>query len=130
MYNWYTASAGNGDYAMTSGNVVGDLCPTGWRLPTGGLSGEFVTLNNLANSGSTATDSGLVKFPDNFTYSGDYNNTKPGGHNSFGRWWSATPDGTDNAFRLGVTAKGATPANSYGKWDAFTIRCIVKYPSP
>lgn len=125
MYNWYTASAGNGDYAMTSGNVTGDICPAGWRLPTGGNSGEFVTLNNLANNGSTTVDTGLVKFPDNFIYSGDYNNTKPGGHNSYGRWWSATPNGNNNAYRLGVTAKGATPANVYDKWDAFAIRCII-----
>lgn len=126
MYNWYTASAGNGDYSMTSGNVVGDICPAGWRLPTGGTGGEFATLNSLANGGNTISSAGLVKFPDNFIYSGDYNNTKPGGHNVYGRFWSATPDGTNNAFRLGVKDGEVTPIKSYGKWDAFAIRCIVK----
>ena len=46
MYGWYTATAGNGDYAMSSGNVVGDICPAGWRLPTGSGSGEFMSLTN------------------------------------------------------------------------------------
>lgn len=127
MYNWYTASAGNGTYTMASGNVVGDICPKGWRLPTGGTSGEYVTLNNLANSGSAAVDTGLVKFPDNFIYSGDFNYNIPGGRNSYGRYWSATPNGTDKAYRLGVASGGApTPAGSWNKWDAFAVRCIVK----
>ncbi|MBR2996917.1 InlB B-repeat-containing protein [Candidatus Saccharibacteria bacterium] len=126
MYNWYTASAGNGTFSMTSGNVAGDICPTGWRLPTGGTSGEYVTLNNLANNASTKVDTGLVKFPDNFIYAGDYNYNTPNGRHSYGRYWSATPNGANNAYRLGVTASGATPTGSWNKWDAFAVRCIVK----
>ena len=26
--------------------MTGDICPTGWRLPTGGGSGEYVSLTN------------------------------------------------------------------------------------
>lgn len=126
MYNWYTASAGNGDFTMDSGNVAGDICPKGWRLPTGGSSGEYVALNNAINNGSSSTDAGLLKFPANFIYSGDYNYNKPGGRGSYGRWWSATPNGNAKAFRLGVTASGATPDGSWNKWDAFAVRCIVK----
>lgn len=126
MYNWYTASAGNGTYNTSSGNVAGDICPAGWRLPTGGQSGEFVALNSLANNDSTVSDAGLVKFPENFIYSGDYNYDTPGGRNSYGRFWSATPNGSLNAYRLGIVAGGATPTGSYNKWDAFAVRCI--YP--
>ena len=134
MYNWYTASAGNGNFAMETGNVVGDLCPAGWRLPTGGNNGEFAALDSAANANANANPNAnanavnlpLSKFPANFTYSGDFNYNKPGGHNTFGRWWSATPNGTTNAFRMGITATGTTPAGSWNKWDAFAIRCIVK----
>ena len=126
MYNWYTATAGNGGTGVTSGSVTADICPAGWRLPTGGTGGEFATLNTQANSGSTATDAGLRKFPDNFIYSGDYNNKKPGGRGSYGRYWSSTANGVNNAYRLGIVSSGATPLGSYGKWDAFAIRCIVK----
>ncbi|MBR5046172.1 InlB B-repeat-containing protein [Candidatus Saccharibacteria bacterium] len=124
MYNWYTASAGNGTYNTSNTNVAGDICPVGWRLPTGGQNGEFVTLNNLANNGSTNSDSGFVKFPDNFIYSGDFNYDTPGGRNSYGRYWSATPDGNLNAYRLGIISSNPTPAGSYKKWDAFAVRCI------
>ena len=128
MYNWYTATAGNGVFNMSSGNVVGDICPAGWRLPTGGASSsEYVSLNNVINNGSTATSDGLVRFPANFLYSGDYNYDTPGGRNTYGRYWSATPKDTYSAYRFGTTSyAGPTPAGSWKKWDAFAVRCIVK----
>ena len=130
MYNWYTASAGNGDLAMDNGNVTGDICPKGWRLPTSGSNGEYANLNRLANNNSSIDTAGLLKFPDNFILSGDYNYNAPGGRNSFSRFWSATPDGTQKAFRLGInygaSNNAVTPAGSWGKWDAFAVRCIVK----
>lgn len=128
MYGWYTATAGNGDYAMSSGNVVGDICPAGWRLPKGGANGEFVDLvNTLTGSSATETNNNMLAFPNNFIYSGDYNYNISGGRGTYGRFWSATPDGQAKAFRLGVAAtQGATPAGSWNKWDAFAVRCIVK----
>ena len=130
MYNWYTASAGNGTYDTDSTSVAGDICPARWRLPTGGENGEFVTLNDLANNSSTTSDSGLVKFPDNFIYSGDFNYDTPGGRNQYGRFWSATPNGNVDAYRLGVLANNPTPAGSYRKWDAFAVRCIFPGNGP
>ena len=130
MYNWYTASAGNGTYETASGNVAGDLCPKGWRLATGGNNGEYVALDRaLGNTSANKTDYNFRKYPNNFIYSGDYNHTTPTGRNAYGRWWSATPNGNANAFRLGIVSSGSTPAGSWNKWDAFAIRCIVKEQS-
>ncbi|MBQ8156644.1 InlB B-repeat-containing protein [Candidatus Saccharibacteria bacterium] len=126
MYNWYTASAGNGTYAMSSGHVAGDICPAGWRLPTAGTGGELAVLNSSVNGGATNNDSGLVSFPNNFIHSGDFNQTQSGGRGSYGRLWSATASNNDNAFRLGYTKNEVTPVKAYNKWDAFALRCIVK----
>lgn len=128
MYGWYTATAGNGDYEMSSGNVVGDICPKGWRLPTGGTSGEFSSLANMVGGASaTAINNNLIAFPNNFIYSGDYNYNTSGGRGTYGRYWSATPTSKAKAYRLGVAAsQGATPAGSWDKWDAFAVRCILK----
>ena len=125
MYNWYTASAGNGDFAMESGSVSGDICPVGWRLPTGGNGGEFSALNTVVNGGITTADAALRNFPNNFIYSGDYNKTTYGGRSTYGRYWSATAASTANAFRFGLAASEVTPVKSYNKWDAFAVRCIV-----
>ena len=126
MYNWYTATAGNGNFDMMSGNVAGDICPAGWRLPTGGATSEFNTLNTAINNGYTSVDTGLRKFPANFNYSGDYNYDKPGGRHTYGRYWSATPQSKEKAYRFGIASTGPTPAKTWNKWDAFAVRCIVK----
>lgn len=126
MYNWYTASAGNGTYAMSSGHVAGDICPAGWRLPTAGTGGELAILNSSVNGGATNNDSGLVSFPNNFIYSGDFNQTQSGGRGNYGRLWSATASNNSNAFRLGYRNNEVTPVKAYNKWDAFALRCIVK----
>ena len=130
MYGWYAATAGNGNYAMSSGSVTGDICPAGWRLPTGGASGEFKSLTNLLAGGSVvATNDNMLAFPNNFIYSGDYNHDKSGGRGAYGRYWSATANGRIKAYRLGVAANttiGVTPEGSWNKWDAFAVRCILK----
>ena len=126
MYNWYTATAGNGNFNMTSGNVAGDICPAGWRLPTGGATSEFNALNTAINNVYTSVDTGLRKFPANFNYSGDYNYDKPGGRHTYGRYWSATPQSKEKAYRFGIASTGPTPAKTWNKWDAFAVRCIVK----
>ena len=117
-YNWYTATAGNGTYSVNSGTAAGDICPNGWRLPTGGTGGEFSTLTSK-NS--------IMNFPANFILSGDYNNKIPGGRGTFGRWWSATPNGDNAAYRLGINnGASPTPTGSWNKWDGFAVRCIVQ----
>ena len=126
MYNWYTASAGNGDYAMTSGSTTGDLCPAGWRLPTGGNQGEFFAFNNAVNNGTLNRDAVLRTFPNNLIYSGDYNQDKTGGRGTYGRLWSSTAANNTNAFRFGYAVNEVTPVKNYNKWDAFAMRCIVK----
>lgn len=129
MYGWYTATAGNGVFEMSSGNVSGDICPAGWRLPIGGTVGEYADLVNALTGSSVAeTNNNLLAFPNNFVYSGDYNYNTSGGRSTYGRYWSATPNGKTKAFRLGVSiGDGATPVGSWNKWDAFAVRCIVKH---
>ncbi len=128
MYGWYTATAGNGNYDMASGNVAGDICPAGWRLPTGGGSGEYVSLTNaVGGANNMEKNNNLLAFPNNFIYSGDYNYNTSGGRGTYGRYWSATPNGKAKAFRLGVASNNwVTPDGSWNKWDAFAVRCVVK----
>lgn len=137
MYNWYTATAGNGTYTMTSGNAAGDLCPAGWHLPTGGSSGEWgVLANNMTGNNGIAKSATLRSYPNNFLYSGDYNPSKaiPDGVGKQGRIWSTTPvsNNTKNAYRMGYNSSEVTAAtsNSWNKWDNFAIRCIYQGGNP
>ena len=124
LYNWYTASAGNGMFSTTGTSVSGDICPAGWRLPIGGPSGEFENFNNIITDGSRTNDNNLRMYPNNLIYAGDHNATDNGGRGEYGRLWSSTADTNANAFRFGYMTGDVTPIKSYNKWDAFSIRCI------
>jgi uncharacterized protein (TIGR02145 family) len=133
MYNWYTATAGNGTYELTSTSAVGDLCPAGWHLPSGGASGEWgVLASNMPGNNGTAKSASLRRYPTNFLYSGDYNPQKdiPDGVGKQGRFWSTTPVSSNikNAYRMGYNSTEVTAAtsNSWNKWDNFAIRCIYQ----
>jgi uncharacterized protein (TIGR02145 family) len=120
-YNWYTATAGNGTYSMASGNVTGDLCPSGWHLPTADNGGDLKTYNSVANNNDNNNDPGYRTYPANFVYSGDIG-VVIAGRGSNGRYWSATAKDNKNAYRLGLPNKRLS---EYRKWDGFAIRCIA-----
>ena len=135
MYNWYTATAGNGTYELTESSAAGDLCPAGWHLPTGGSNGEWgILANSMPGNNGVARSASLRRYPNNFLYSGDYNPQKdiPDGVGTQGRLWSATPVSSDikNSYRMGYNSNDITAAiadaNSWNKWDNFAIRCIYQ----
>lgn len=121
VYNWYTATAGNGTYDMASGTAAGDICPAGWHLPTGD-NGEFVNFTNAI--GGITNDANIRVYPNNFTRSGNYDGDTTDGRGSHGRFWSATASEKNKSYRFGYNSSSLTPNNTYNKWDAFSIRCI------
>ncbi|MBQ7202074.1 hypothetical protein IJS18_01640 [Candidatus Saccharibacteria bacterium] len=55
LYNWYTSTAGYGKYGSTVVSDTGDICPSGWRLPTGNkTTGDANTLLSYFGQVSTS----------------------------------------------------------------------------
>ena len=136
MYNWYTATAGNGTYDFDSasgpnedGTVAGDICPAGWHLPTGISSGEYNNLTTILGGVGAAGANALRAYPNNFIFSADFNPSKgiPDARGSQGRIWSSTVT-NDNAksYRMGYNATTVTPTGNWNKWDNFAVRCIYQ----
>ena len=91
VYNYYTASAGNGIYNSNVQNVAGDICPSNWRLPEGSESSynsyvnEIMKLGNIM-AGDPPTqyfygaggDKAVLfnKYPMNIVFSGIYGSSK------------------------------------------------------
>ena len=94
-YTFYTATAGTGGTSLTSGNAPSSICPKGWRLPTGGDSGEFQTLYTNYNS------SALMQGEPNFTLPGI---VMPNGSVDMqglqGIFWSSTVYDASSAYEL------------------------------
>ena len=136
MYNWYTATAGNGTYDSDNtsgpnenGTVAGDICPAGWHLPTGTSSGEYNNLSTSLGGVGTAGANALRAYPNNFIFSADFNPEKgyPDARGNQGRLWSSTTTSNNaKSYRMGYNASSVTPAGSWNKWDNFAVRCIYQ----
>ena len=119
-YSFFTATAGWGMESVTSGNSPRDICPKGWRLPTGGPSGEFQALYN--NYSSLA----LMQGDPGFTLAGNayYNHLFSKG--SAARYWSSTAKTNDHVYDLYMTSSSVAPADSDTKVAGNTIHCVAK----
>ncbi len=120
FYNWYAATAGTGTCAMESGNATASICPKGWRLPTGGDSGEFQTLYNNYNS------SALMRGDPAFVLPGIRGGSTVLGEDYFGYYWSSTANNSDNAYDLYLDNSNVSPAGNFIKYAGSSVRCVAQ----
>ncbi len=110
----------------TSGTLY-NICPKGWRLPTGGgATGEYAKLNTAINGGSTSSPSGLLT-NGLFMYSGYFSNGSFGdqGASGVGSYWSSTVYGAALAYSLALAASSVSPANNVHKGYGRAVRCVA-----
>jgi len=130
-YNWCAAMGGQDTAACSSASTPApipttNICPAGWRLPTGELTtGEFTALNNAINGGLTNTDAGLLA-NGLFQRSGNWR-TGFYGQGSNGYYWSSSQDSSNLARSLSFYSTNVSPANNdYGNEGyGFAVRCVA-----
>ena len=120
-YNWYTATATYGTYSKSSGSVSYDICPKGWRLPTGSFSGEFNTLySNYTSEGS------MTNGAPGFVLSGRRDGSSTYYQGSNGNYWSSTAYNANNAYNLILNSSTALTGNYFNKYYGYSVRCVAK----
>lgn len=125
LYNWCAAmGAQSGTSACLQATTPApsssvSICPAGWRLP----SGEFESLNNTVNGGSTTSATGLFsvllaqmsgRWYMSFTNQGGY-----------GRMWSSVQSNDTGSNVLYFSNSIANPTNVYNKANGLSVRCIA-----
>ncbi|MBR3156856.1 hypothetical protein IKF20_00265 [Candidatus Saccharibacteria bacterium] len=124
-YNYCAASAGSycyGDgasYGSPFGNATEDICPAGWRLPTGNSSGEYGLLYDTVSYGYnnyTAYRTAL-----SLPLSGYFNS----GQGVRGDWWTSTYKNYSEMYRLAVGNSALTTTQSAYRQTGYSIRCIL-----
>lgn len=124
LYNWYTVNSGN-------------LCPTGWHVPTdwdwtiltNSLGGESLAGGPLKEAGTTywaspnvATNStGFCARP------GGYRDINGGYYNSgqYGYWWSSTPEYSINAYiRVMINSNTNVTRTWQSQKNGMSVRCV------
>ena len=138
-YNWYSATAGRGTTAKSSGTTEGDLCPTGWHLPYGNSStgtmggntagGFYYLASSMVATASNAINSKKHRtFPNNYLYSSYVIGESLNGRGVYGVYWSSTAGNGSYAYDLYLSGSRLTPGTELGgyKYYGRTVRCVAQ----
>ena len=131
LYNYAAASAGTYVYDRQSGigDATSDLCPAGWRLPTGGSSsGEFRALATSYSIDSQGRNVTVVQEDLGFPFAGSDANIYgvPYDQGSSGRYWSSTYRGYNFMYRLSFSSSFFSATSYYDRNDGQSVRCIAQ----
>ena len=132
LYNWCAAMGnqqGTAACMQTEAplpNPSISICPAGWRLPTGGVGGEFMLLNNAVNNGQTATDLGLRASW--FGMYGGNGLNGSGGQGWNGSYWSSTIADASNSLAMFFSATNVDSVNSRNASFGHAVRCVADTP--
>jgi hypothetical protein len=126
-YNYCAASAGSycygnatTGYGTPSDNATEDICPKGWRLSTGGSSGEYQSLY-AAYSSDRATFVNALRTP----LSGAFVNGSVSNQGSYGGFWSSTRSGSNIMYGLNVDTSDVYPQGGSLRHYGSPVRCIL-----
>lgn len=138
-YNWYTATAGNGTNYLGTERTAGDICPSGWHLPTGRTGAEGSKLDeamggNGVRNATYALTNHWLSYPVNFVLAGSYSANETGSaRGEQGKLWtsSSSPDGREQGLTIIANMYGysyfGNNNSTTNKWYALSVRCIANY---
>jgi uncharacterized protein (TIGR02145 family) len=127
-YNYCAATAGsycygNGttDYGTSSGDATEDICPAGWRMPTGDNSGEYQALYTAYGSDATNFKNALST-----PLSGFFDNDSAIDQGTYGGFWSSTRDVNYDAYILLVDSSDVDPQDVNARSVGLSVRCLLQ----
>ena len=124
-YNYYVASGGSVSGSGYYSAAEYDICPHGWKLPTGGYSGEFKTLHNQYNS-ETLLHNSIEDGGASFIYAGSFGESGAVDQDSFGLYWGQTLSSGSMMFRFYTSATETYDSGGLSRTESASIRCIAK----
>ena len=126
-YNYCAASAGNYCFGRgtsagsPSGNATEDICPKGWRMPTGNTSGEYYALYTAYSSDGTSFRNALST-----PLSGTFSNGSAGQQGETGYFWSSTYGSAGGMYILRIYYdSGVALSEKMGRYYGHSVRCLL-----
>ena len=125
-YNYCAASAGSYCYGngksegTSSGNAEEDICPAGWRMPTGGSSGEYQALYTAYSSDATNLKTALST-----PLSGSFYDGSASVQGSSGYFWSSARSNDGSMYYLGVYSSDVFPHSGGSRNFGNSVRCLL-----
>ena len=131
LYNYCASSAGSYCYAQGASpdgvNASEDICPAGWRMPTGNSTGEWGALDSLINN-RTASDSASIQARLSLPLSGSFRYGSASGQGSYSYGWSSTRlSGSSMYHFLAINTGTDATANDFRNYGR-SVRCLFSAP--
>ncbi|MCL2038679.1 hypothetical protein FWG86_02145 [Candidatus Saccharibacteria bacterium] len=134
LYNWCTAMANQPEACQittasqpnqsVNGATLYNICPSGWRLPTGeATTGELAILNGQINSGSSGSPSGLLYYG-LLQRGGSWTNGAFANQGSYGYYMSSTASTNNQSFGMHFTDIMTVTGYSLSKGTGLSVRCV------
>ena len=122
-YNYCAATAGTYCPAeLVAGILSGqDICPKGWRMPSGGHGSEYQAIWDAYSNNYTNFRTAL-RLP----LSGYYSSAQAHYQGSRGDYGSSTYHNAEGMYDLRILTSEVSPSNAYYRTNGFSVRCIAK----
>jgi uncharacterized protein (TIGR02145 family) len=138
-YNFCAASAGSYCYCdgdsecISKGDASEDICPSGWRMPTGGANtvaidgkGELSALLAAYNGNQTAIDPGSFQYNLSTPFSGFIALGTAYAQGNHGSLWSSTRYTNTNMYYARVHSVSAFIQVNDGRYYGNSVRCLLR----
>ena len=139
-YNFYTATAGNGTYEMTTGTAAGDICPKGWHLSNAlvnstsdyfklavSLGGSYATMTGALGSSVSRR---LRAYPNNFGYPGYGQSSSSSSSNAnvtnnrIAGYYAGANAYSQNQYAMFYITDTGVYATQYSKYLGSSVKCV------
>jgi uncharacterized protein (TIGR02145 family) len=132
LYNWPAATAGETTSSITTGNAPSSICPKGWRLPTGGATGDFSALSSAMAAANGSSD--YLNFQPAGPFKGTFSGFIDGVYSTQGTrggLWASSTDDIFDSDTMSFTASSVMPYDRDARNVGYAVRCMVdsaQYP--
>lgn len=123
LYNYMIASATTIKVTSQQADAVNDICPAGWRLPTGESFGEFATLYSAYSSSGTDMRKSVAEGGAALALAGTAIGT---GQGSTGYYWTSTRDTNTGTLAMRLSGSSVSLNQTLDRGQGGSIRCILK----
>lgn len=131
LYNYYAATAGTVESSSNWHNATSDICPKGWRLPTGGapgnVSSDLEFLTSISRYDTPDEISGYITSGGaGFVFTGYFGAAGVVNDTTNGFYWSSTMGSATAAYDLTVTASTFAIGSSRARNRGEAVRCVFE----
>ena len=130
LYNYCATSAKTICATTNTSDATYDICPAGWRLPTGNATGgEYGVLYSTYYTSVAGMRNSIINGGAAFSLSGTFANAAPVNMGTAARYWTSTRYLNRDEFMYNMfysTGGSIIVDNNSYRYDGGSVRCLLK----